>query len=106
MAAQRRPISISLPIVLIKQLDKLAKTAGTTRSKLIEDLCDDGIHQAEATIRAASDPTVMNAMMRALVQPGVLRGLSEAMREDLSEEQLKLFAAGVNSMTPKQKGKK
>jgi hypothetical protein len=75
----------------LKRIDRLAKLARQPRSRALEDLVDDALEQTEANLKLAGNPAVMQAMMSAFSQPGVLRGFSNAMRADLSDDQMKLF---------------
>ena len=101
MAAKKLKLSITLDAELTKRVDRLAKAAKSNRSKVIEDLVADALEQHETMLKAATDPVVMGAMMRAMSDPGVLRGIATAVRSDLTDEQLKLFTTAVETLGEK-----
>jgi hypothetical protein len=75
---------------------------------MIEDLLLDSLVTNEATLQAATDPVVMSAMLKAFSEPGVMRGVAAALRQDLTDEQLALFAKGFEhvSQSPRLRGRK
>ena len=99
MAAKRLKLSVTLDAEICKRVDRLAKLCRSNRSRVLEDLVIDSLEQNEAAMKAATDPVVMGAFMQALTQPGVVRGLADAIRSDLTDEQMKLFEAAMQKFT-------
>ena len=97
MAAKRLKLSVTLDAEICKRVDRLAKLCRSNRSRVLEDLVIDSLEQNEAAMKAATDPVVMGAFMQALTQPGVVRGLADAIRSDLTDEQMKLFEAAMQN---------
>ena len=84
-------VSIAISPEVLKRVDRLAKVAGSNRSKMLQELVEDSIEQQEHIIKAATDPVLMNAMAKLMVEPGMLRAMTSALREDLTSGQLDLF---------------
>ena len=84
-------VSIAISPEVLKRVDRLAKVAGSNRSKMLQELVEDSIEQQEHIIKAATDPVLMNAMAKLMVEPGMLRAMTSALREDLTSDQLDLF---------------
>ncbi len=102
--AARPHISISMEAEILKRVDKLVKLTKSNRSRLIQDLVSEGLDWNESSIRATSNPLVMGAFTRAMSEPGVMRGLATAMREDLTDEQMVLFGEATRQLqVPEQK---
>ena len=98
MAAKKLKLSITLDAEVTKRVDRLAKATRSNRSAVLEALVIDALNQNEAAIKASADPVVMGAFMRAMTEPGVIRGVAEVLRHDLSDEQLKLFTEAAQAV--------
>jgi hypothetical protein len=77
-----------------------------SRSQLITDIIEAGLDDEELVAKAVSDPVVFPAMVQAFAQPGVMRALLEAMKADVTEEQLNLFQQAVGTIEKNSPGKK
>jgi predicted transcriptional regulator len=96
MATKRQKLSITLEAEIVKRVERLAKLAKTNRSRMLEELVMDAIEQTETNLKLAVNPAVMQAMMSAFSQPGVLRGFADAVRADLSDDQMRLFQRALD----------
>ena len=95
----RKPIiTITIPAELLTRLDDLADAKGVARSALIAELVQDGIDQAETTVKALTHPVLGPAMARAFSQPGVLRAMAAVIGQELEPEQLQLFKKAIGQM--------
>ncbi len=86
-------ISMRLPVELVKRIDRMAKLRDVARSVVVQEFISEAIDQQELTVKAMTDPLVSQALMQAFARPEVLRALGSVMREDLTDDQLSLFAA-------------
>jgi predicted transcriptional regulator len=82
-----------LPVELVKRIDRMAKLRDVARSVVVQEFISEAIDQQELTVKAMTDPLVSQALMQAFARPEVLRALGSVMREDLTDDQLSLFAA-------------
>lgn len=89
--AKKITMTVAIDPQLKQRVDRLSKMIGMSRSKVIADLLADAVESNETSLKMAADPVVMNAFMRALGEPGVMRGLAAAVRADLSDDQMRLF---------------
>lgn len=96
--ANKIKVSIAMSPGLVKQLDRLAKVGGQSRSELIERLVLEGIEQEETFIKATQQPALMQALARAFSQPGVLKQMAATMNEEMSDEQLNLFQQAMGQL--------
>ena len=96
--ARKDKTSIALPEALIKRLDRVAKSAGQSRSEMIRELIEDGLGHQEDMIKVTSDPVLMGAFGKVFSDPGVLRALMSGLRSELNEDQLQLFQKRVEAV--------
>ena len=106
MAAKKVKISITVDADVLKRVDRLAKSLKENRSSVMGDLLADALEQNEAALKAASDPVLMGAFMRAMAEPGVMRGMAEAVRQDLTDDQLRMFTEAAEQIGHAGKRKK
>jgi hypothetical protein len=104
-------LSITVEPETRRRLDRLTKMRGETRSDVAEELMLSAMDQAELAAAATADPVVMGAFARAMSEPGVLRSMLGALREDLSDDQLALFTSRIGELSgppavKKRKGKR
>jgi acetolactate synthase regulatory subunit len=85
-------VSLSLRPDTLKRVRALAELHGVKVSTMADELMLDALESAELTAEATRNPVVMAAVTRAMSEPGVLRSLLDAMKADLTDEQLNLFA--------------
>jgi hypothetical protein len=78
---------------LKERLEKLARFEELSVSRLVGKLLRDSVEQEELVVKAMSDPVLGPAMASAFARPEVLRALGSVLREDLSDDQLRLFSA-------------
>lgn len=95
-------VSLSIDEALLKRVDALAETLGTSRSACMCDLMRDALDEAEAQAKVIGDPVVMGAYLQAMQQPGVVAALARAMGEQIDEKKtqqvLEFFKAGEAAM--------
>jgi metal-responsive CopG/Arc/MetJ family transcriptional regulator len=80
---------------LAKRIDRMAKLTGKNRSETVQGLIEDAIDDQETTASAVSNPTIMNALLAAFAKPEVMRALMTQMRQEVTDEQLGLFAKAL-----------
>ena len=85
-------LAITFDPVLLPRVDAAAKSLGISRSKYIEQACLTVLNETEHVGRALGNEAVREAFFRAMTDPKVLRGMSEAMGLDLTPQQEKLAA--------------
>lgn len=83
--------SLRLDASLWTKLAVLAKAQHCSRSLLVERLLSDAIGQEQMIVSAMANPVFRDAMTRAVLTPGVMKSMSEAMTGEFNPEQLKLF---------------
>ena len=101
LPAHRRRVAISVTIApkIARRIDRLAKSMGKTRSELVEQLIEDGLHETELTAKAITNPVIAQALLSSFGRADVLRAMTQAMRDELSDDQLKLFGDAMAGMT-------
>ena len=95
----RRVVSITIDPDVLERVDRLAAARVLARGRLIEEFIADGIEEEELFVKVSSQPVLMQALMRAFAQPGVVKELSAVMGQDLSEQQLNLFHQAVGQLS-------
>jgi metal-responsive CopG/Arc/MetJ family transcriptional regulator len=95
--ASKRKVKVSVVISpdLAKRVDRMAKATGKNRSETVQGLIEDAIDDQETTASAVSNPTIMNAIVAAFAKPEVMRALMNQMRQEVTDEQLGLFAKAM-----------
>jgi hypothetical protein len=91
--AKTQLISMRLPAELVQRMDRMAKLRDVPRSQVVYEFISESIDQEELTVKAMTDPILSGAMMQAFARPEVLRALGSVMRDQLTDDQLSLFAA-------------
>jgi hypothetical protein len=113
-------LSVYVSADLKDRLERLAHAQDTSVSRLVERLLNDLVHQEEMTVKAMQHPVLGPTLAAAFARPEVLRALGSVMREELTDEQLRLFSAVTSGVvaaagkspaspptpTPAKKGKK
>ena len=90
--------SVRLDPSLWTKLAVLAKAQHCTRSKLVERLLTDAIDQEQMIVSAMASPVFRDAMTRAVLTPGVMKSMSEAMTGEFNPDQLKLFTEVLSDL--------
>jgi predicted transcriptional regulator len=91
-------LSLYVSATLKQRLERLAAAKDDSISVVVEQLLGDAIEQEELTVKAVHDPVLGPAMMHAFTRPEVLRALLGVIREDVSDDQLKLFSATMSGV--------
>jgi hypothetical protein len=81
----------------LNRLDRLAAANGQSTSSKIADLLADAVESAEIQMKLATDPVVAPAMMRAMMQPEILGAIANALRGDLTAEQMQTFEKAMGA---------
>jgi hypothetical protein len=102
---RRLVVAITIDPDVLERLDRLAAARVLSRGRLIEEFIAGGIEEEELFVKATSQPVLMQALMRAFAQPGVVKQLSAVMGQDLSEQQLNLFHQAVGQLSAVQEFK-
>jgi hypothetical protein len=101
MSDAKIKVSVALRPSLVNRLDRVAVVRGLSRSQLITDMIEAGLDDEELVAKTVSDPVVFPAMVQAFAQPGVMRALLDAMKADVTQEQLNLFQQAVATIEKK-----
>ena len=84
MARKTMDVTMSMPPSLVKRLDRLAKLQGVSRSVAACDLLAAALREGEDLVKVLSNDKVREALMRAMMQPGILQAMSRALGHELS----------------------
>jgi hypothetical protein len=95
----RQVKSYSLDLGLIARINKLALAEGVSASSLVERLLLEALQPAETAVQFTANPVLMNAMMKLFTQPEMVRAMTSTIKQDLTDDQLELFAEGMQSLT-------
>jgi metal-responsive CopG/Arc/MetJ family transcriptional regulator len=95
--ASKRKVKVSVAMSgdLAKRIDRMAKATGKNRSQTVQGLIEDAIDQQEISASVVSNPTIMTALVAALAKPDVTRAMMNQIRQEVTEDQLGLFAKAV-----------
>jgi metal-responsive CopG/Arc/MetJ family transcriptional regulator len=95
--ASKRKVKVSVAMSpdLAKRIDRMAKMTGKNRSETVQGLIEDAIDHQETTAAALSNPTIVSALMGAFAKPEVMRAMVNQMRQEVTDEQLGLFAKAM-----------
>lgn len=85
MAKRGVDCTMTLPKSLITKLDRLAKLQGTSRSEVARDLLGAALREGEDLVKVLASDKVREALMRAMMQPGILQAMSRALGHELSD---------------------
>ena len=96
--AKKLKVTIAIDGKLVHRVDRLAKARGISRSAMLCELVADVIGEEELFVKAANQPLLMQSLMRAFAQPGVLRQMAQVMGQDMSDEQLELFQRATSQL--------
>jgi len=87
MAARgKTDVTVSMPTVLLRKLDRLVKLQGVTRSDVVTELLSAGLEGGEAMVKVLANDKVRAAMVEAFMKPGVLRAMTLALGSELSPD--------------------
>lgn len=86
-AMAKRNVSLAMTVESVRLLDRMAAAAELSRSQTVELLVRNAAEESESMVKALAQPTVRAALSEAMLKPGVLRSLAEAMGQELSPEQ-------------------
>jgi predicted transcriptional regulator len=93
------PVSVALAPDLVRRIDRMATATGKSRSELVMNLIEEGIDDSELSAQAMTNPVIVQALMGAFGRPEVIRQMASTMKQELSEDQLKLFGQAMAGMT-------
>lgn len=96
--ARKHRLTVSIDGDVIARVDRLAKAERRSRSATMEALLKDGLDQTEATVHAFANPVLRDAFIKAFAQPEVVRQFAAVMGQEVSEDQLRLFQAGIEQL--------
>lgn len=92
-------VSIALTRDVVKRLDRLARAQSRSRSSIVQSFVLDGLDGAEMFVKAFSDPTVSAAFVQAFGDRDVLRSMTSAMREQMTDDQMDLFSETLRGLS-------
>lgn len=94
---RRLKIAVTVEPALLERIERLAKAKGQNRSRFIEELIRDQIDQEELTVKALTDPVIGPALAGMFARPDILRAMTAQLRQDMTDEQLKLFTGSIEA---------
>lgn len=100
--AKKLKIAIAISPDLLKRADKHAAGLRMSRSAFIEAALQDSMEDTEQFATAMGNSAVRNSFLSALQEPGVLKGLAEAMGAKLSPLDLASAKDMLGSMNSKE----
>jgi predicted transcriptional regulator len=90
-AAGKAYVGAYVEAALIRRLDRLARARKVNRSRIVEQLLNDGVERDELMVKMTTDPVLSRAMMQAVSRSEVMTQLLRSMREEMTDDQLQLF---------------
>jgi predicted transcriptional regulator len=98
--AHKVKIAISIDPALLKRVDSAAESLKMSRSRFIDNALAEALSESESVTKAMGNEVVRDAFYEAMTQPGVLRGLAEAMGAKLSGSDLAAAQSMLGHMKP------
>lgn len=98
MAKKKLKTAISIDPDVWKRLERVAKASQRSRSAMVEQLLRDGLDDAETAVKAFTNPVILEAFGQVFADRSVLRAMTEAVKSDMTSEQLDLFVQGVKGL--------
>lgn len=89
--------SMALSRPLLDRLDDLALAKGQSRSDLIEGFIERCLGDEELGVRVVGNPVLGPALLQMLARPEIMRAMSGALRETVSDDQLQLFSQAMTA---------
>jgi predicted DNA-binding protein len=84
MAKRGVDCTMTLPRALVTRLDRLANLQGTSRSEVARELLGAALSEGEDLVKVLADDRVRKALMGAMMKPGVMKSMAQALGEELS----------------------
>lgn len=98
MARTKTKIAITIDTHVLRDVDKVAKAEGRTRSALIERCIRDSLGESLNLVKALTNPVLAEALGRAFGDPNVMREMFKVMGEKVSSNQIKTMNKAVDSV--------
>lgn len=102
--ANKRRFSVTIDAAIVRRIDRIAKAAGQSRSGMIEQLCRDGVDDAETAVQAFTDPVLLQAFAGAFGNRDVLKAMASAVHEEMTDSQLDLFVDRLKGLAGSEGG--
>ena len=80
-------VTMTLPRSLLKGLDRYAKSQGVSRSAACRELLAAALEDGESVVKVMANDKVREALLAAMMRPGVLQSLANALGHDLDADQ-------------------
>lgn len=107
--ARKTKIAISIDPALLKDIDRIAKAEGRSRSYVIELAMRESVGLQLEVVKAMSNPVVSGAFVKALTDKGVMAEMLKAMGSKASTKEIQMMERGVEGLAASlhpSKGKK
>ena len=91
------PVTLNLPRGLVKQVDRLAKGQGVSRSAWVRLELETLVDGQRAVSAVLNNPAVGPYLAEFLSSEGVVRGMLQQLGQPVDEGQLQLFQEGLQS---------
>lgn len=88
----KKPVTITIAPEVLRRVDRVAKAQRVSRSAWLEAAALSELDQAELFVKVSQQPELVRSLLSTFSHPGVLRQMVAAMGEEVSDEQMKLFA--------------
>lgn len=98
--ANKVKVAISIDPALLKRVDSAAESLKMSRSRFIDNALAEALSESEGVTKAMGNEVVRDAFFQAMTQPGVLRGLAEAMGAKLSGTDLASAQSMLGHLRP------
>jgi hypothetical protein len=95
---KRRPTSLALLPSVIESIDVFARAENLSRSQVVERALVEFVERQKMVASVFRDDAVTAAFLKAFSEPGVLKRMSAAMQEEVSDDQLELFQRAVREV--------
>lgn len=98
MAKKKLKTAISIDPDVWKRLERVAKASRRSRSAMLEQILRDGLDEAETAVKAFTNPVILEAFGQVFADRSVLRAMTDAVRSDMTSDQLDLFVKGMQGL--------
>ena len=95
----KKLVTLGLEQDLVETIDALCKAQQVSRSVLIGRWCRDALDQEKNFVALLRMPGIAEQFGKIFADPAFLRNVASAMHEEVSDEQLKLFADSFGTVS-------
>lgn len=99
----KRRVTITIAPDVLRRVDRVSKALRNNRSQWIENACKAELDQAELFVKISQQPELMRTMMSTFGDPKVMRQMAAAVSDEVTDEQMKLFADVMGTIAKESK---